>query len=112
MLGVSATLGSAIAEPIGNQTTCMTVSAIMGPPQLSKREVDAVAKYVEAALMMIDEAHVANGEPSILARISEHGRGNIVAAVADRCREHPEETLLASVMAVYDGLKKQPDATE
>ncbi len=109
MLAANATLGIAIAEPIGNQMTCMTVSAIMDSPQLSKRDAESVAKYVEAALMMIDLAHVANGEPSILVRISEHGRSNMVAAVASRCREHPGETLLDSVMAVYDGLKKQPE---
>jgi len=62
--------------------------AIMGPPQLSKGEVEGLAKYIEVALLMIDQAHVANGEPSIVVRISEHGRNNMVAAVANRCREH------------------------
>lgn len=104
-LGLAGSLGVAVAEPIGNQTTCMTVSAIMESPRLSKPETQSIANYVEAAMMMIDQAHVA--ERSILARISEHGPGNTVAAVAKRCQEHPEETLLASIMAIYDGLKKQ-----
>ena len=60
----------------------------MGPPQLSKGEVEGFAKYIEVALLMIDQTHVANGEPSIVVRISEHGRNNMVAAVANRCREH------------------------
>ncbi len=107
-LGASAVFGVAIAEPIGEQTTCMTVSAIMDSPRLSKREAQSLANYIEAALMMIDQAHIAKGEPSILARIAEHGRSDTLATVAKRCREYPGETLPASVMAVYDSLKNQP----
>ena len=101
----AATFGTPIAETIGDHTTCITVSAIMGPPPLSKREVQAVANYIESALWLIDQTHAANGVPAILSRMSDHGRSHIVFAVAQRRREHPEETLLASTNAVYDGLK-------
>ncbi len=103
----AAALGTAIAETIGDHTTCITVSAILGPPQFSKREVQAVLNYVETELWLIDQTHAANGVPAILSRMSDHGRSHIIFAVAERCREHPEETLLASTNAVYDRLKQQ-----
>ncbi len=99
-------LGMAVAGTIGDHTTCITVSAIMGPPPFSKREAQAVANYVETELWLIDHTRAANGVP-VLSRMSDHGRSYIVFAVAERCREHPEETLLASTSAVYDRLKQQ-----
>ncbi len=103
----AAAVGTAIAQTIGDHTRCITVSAIMGPPPFSKREVQAVVDYVENELWLIDQTHAANGVPAILSRMSDHGRSHIVFAVAQRCREHPEETLLASTNAIYDGLKEQ-----
>ena len=107
-----AVLGMATAETIGDHTTCMTISAIMGPPPLNKREVQAVANYVETELWLIDQSRAAKGLPAILARISDHGRSHMVYAVAERCREHPEETLLASTNAIYDELTEQLDQLE
>ncbi len=113
MLAASAAaLGMAVAETIGDHTTCITISAIMGPPPLNKREVQAVGNYVEIEIWLIDQTRAAKGGPAILARMSDHGRSHMVYAVAERCREHPEETLLASTNAIYDELTEQLDGLE
>ena len=101
----------AIAETIGDHTTCMTISAIMGPPPLNKREVQAVANYVETELWLIDQSRAAKdslrSSPAYLTTAA--ATWSMRSPAMPRA---PRETLLASTNAIYHELTEKLDQLE
>jgi hypothetical protein len=104
-LVTSVTSIGATAQTIDDRTTCAATRAILDAPQPDTRQMWAVVEYVASALSTIDHLYATKGGPEIIRRMSDEGRASTIAMVTMRCGDHPDETLQASAIAVYEGLR-------
>jgi hypothetical protein len=95
----------AFAQKIDDGTRCADVIAIITIPQPDKQQVLAIEEYIKSLFNLMDTSNVGQGDPAVIAPMSEQGRNNAVDSAMAGCGEHPANTLRESTVQVYEHLK-------
>ena len=103
-LAASMLAAGAHAQDVDDKTTCAAVRAVLDAPEPDKMQIRAIGKYVDQALSVIDQSYAENGDPAIIARMSDEGRNGTIAMVTAWCGNHPEEPLSRAVADVSDAV--------
>jgi hypothetical protein len=54
----------------------------------------------------LDFKHTDNGEPGIMAGMTDHNRATAVATAVGFCRQHPRATIYNEAASAYQGLRE------
>jgi hypothetical protein len=109
-LALLMTSAAAHAAEITEKTRC---SEFVAASDVNDRASNAsnLAKLREYYLFMgnvmdgLDIDHIQNGQPGIMASLSDDGRSNLVATAAVQCRNHQNMTIWNSAALVYRGVR-------
>ncbi len=72
------------------------------------RDIDLVRDvglFIENTMQDLDSNHTDNGEPGIMAGMTDHGLASAVAAAVGFCRQHPKATIYNEAASAYQGLR-------
>ena len=61
--------------------------------------------YIFNTMKYMDNKHRGQGEPGIMAQLSDKGRVNMAAATSVHCRDYPKMTVYNSAAFVYRGIR-------
>jgi hypothetical protein len=94
---------AALASEVTEQTPCsVAIKAWDG------KDIDAVRNiglFVENTMQDLDFKHTDNGEPGIMAGMTDHVRATAVATAVGFCRQHPRATIYNEAASAYQGLR-------
>lgn len=92
-----------LAADIDDHTPCsVAVTAFDGN---HPDDVSDVATYIVNTIQKLDEDHVDNGEPGILAQMSDQGEEALDSAAVVYCRQHPKSTIYNQAAEAYRGVR-------
>jgi hypothetical protein len=104
-LGLFAVLGSvALAAEITERTPCSVAIKAW-----NDKDIDAVRDvglFIENTMQDLDFKHTDNGEPGIMAGMTDQGRASAVVAAVGFCRQHPKATIYNEAASAYQGLRE------
>ena len=95
---------AAIAADITERTPCSI--AIKAWDNKDRDTVREVGLFVENTMQDLDSNHTDNGEPGIMADMTDHGRASAIAAAMGFCRQHPKATIYNEAASAYQGLRE------
>lgn len=96
--------GGVGAEPVTNQTRCPVAVAAFDANNREKA-LEAVT-FIKNAMEALDSMHTENGEPGIIAQLSDDGFTKLALLAVERCREYPKSTVYNSAAFVYQGTRE------
>jgi hypothetical protein len=62
--------------------------------------------FIKNTMEALDSIHTDNGEPGVIANLSDDGFSHIALAAVENCREKPKTTIHDSAAFVYMGLRE------
>ena len=71
----------------------------------NKEMIRQLSAYIQNTMNKMDARHTENGEPGIMAQLSDEGLVGLVAVVAAHCQTHPRETVYNATAFVYRGTR-------
>jgi hypothetical protein len=100
---IAATGSAAIAAEVTDRTPCSV--AVKAFDDKDMEAVREVGLFIENTMQDLDFKHTDNGEPGIMAGMTDHSRSNAVGAAVGFCRQHPRATIYNEAASAYDGLR-------
>ena len=94
---------SAWALDLSDQTPCSAVVSALDTS--NKSDIHDFVVYVDNQMDALDTAHTSQGEPGIMAQLSDKGRTQLDIVVAKECRDHPLETVYNAAAKIYVGTR-------
>lgn len=85
------------------RTRCVDAIKMFDPPSTGLIEV---VNYIKNVMETLDSKHTENGEPGIIAQLSDEGFKTLVATTTVWCRDHPRQTVYNSAAFVYTGARE------
>ena len=105
LLTVSAHAGPtpAFSQRIDDHTGCQV--AIQAWNSSNVAVASAISEFIRNDFQIFDANHTNNGEPGILAGMTDRTMATMVAGVIGYCRLSPKATIYNESYQVYDGLR-------
>ena len=102
---VAAVLASlpAHAQEVTDTTSCTVLVAAVDSE--ARDRVRLFMVYILNTMEKMDSKHTEQGEPGIMAQLSDNGRVNMAAATSVHCRDYPKMTIYNSAAFVYRGIR-------
>jgi hypothetical protein len=93
----------AMGAELTDQTRCVDAIKRFDPPQTGLGEL---ADYIKNVMELLDRKHTEDGEPGIIAQLSDDGFWNLVGSTTVWCRDHPRQTVYNAAAFVYTGTRE------
>ena len=93
----------AAAADVNDQTRCPVATKAFDDKDMTA--IREIGLYIANTMRDLDLNHTDNGEPGILAQMTDEARATAVVAAIEFCRQHPRATIYNEAGAAYDGLR-------
>lgn len=99
----AATASPALAFDVDAHTSCSVVPAAL--QKQDQEAIEAIGNYVENTMDEMDLKHTENGDPGIMAQLSDDGLKHFIATSLAYCDAHPKSSIYNAAAFVYRGMR-------
>ena len=88
-----------------DKTACFVVKQAMDDKHRDQPTVSAALIYIENVFDRLDSGHTEEGEPGIMAKLSDEGLTKLAITAAVQCTHYPKKRVFDAAAGVYRGVR-------